>query len=386
MNRSMTAIVGIGYTEFSKQSNRSTLSLAEEACRNAISDAGLTSADVDGMVSFALNDSSPTHAVATALGLPNPGWMLDWLGGGNVASAVVGAADAAIRAGQAETVVVYRAMNGRSGKRLGGTGQPQTASGPRQFMAPLGWMTYPQHIAMWCRRHMERYGTSKDALGRIATVTRAHAGNNPRAQHREPMSLADYHNAPKIVDPFGLYDICLETDGACAVVVTSVENARSLRHRPVGVLSSAYGGGRFPGMDLDDDLNYEEMSANFTGPIRDRLFGKAGIGVNDVDVAEIYDCFTYSVIMALEGLGFAAPGEGGAYAEDPSTLTMRSSMPVNTHGGLLSEGYIHGLNHVVEASQQLRNEAGDRQVPGAEVALVTGGAMTVGSGLVLAAV
>ncbi|SHK64351.1 Acetyl-CoA acetyltransferase [Pseudonocardia thermophila] len=380
-----TAIVGLGYTEFMKRSNRSTLSLAEEACRKAIEDAGLSSEDVDGVISFAMNDSAPTQAVATALGLSAPGWMLDWLGGGNVSVAVVGAADAAIRAGLATTVVVYRAMNGRSGMRLGGTGQEMTADGSRQYMAPLGWMTYPQHVAMWCRRHMERYGTSKDALGRIATVTRSHAIRNPRAQQRKPMTLADYHGSPRIVDPFNLYDICLETDGACAVVVTSAERARSLRHRPVGVLSAAYGGRQSPGVDLDDDLAWPDMSENFTGAIRERLFGLAGIGPDDVDVAEIYDCFTYSVIMALEGLGFAKPGEGGDYAQDPSTLTMESSMPVNTHGGLLSEAYIHGLNHVVEATEQLRGQAGERQVPDAEIALVTGGAMTVGSGLILAA-
>lgn len=385
MSKVETAIVGVGYTEFMKRSNRTTLSLAEEACRKAISDAGLGADEVDGVISFALNDSSPTQAVATALGLTSPSWMLDWLGGGNAAVSVIGAADAAIRAGQADTVVVYRAMNGRSGVRLGGTGQEVHAVGSRQYMAPVGWMTYPQHVAMWCRRHMELYGTRKQALARIAMVTRSHARANPRAQQRGPMSESNYRDAPTIVDPFNLYDICLETDGACAVVVTSTERARSLRHRPVGVLSSAYAGRRFPGVDLDDDLAWPELSENFTGALAERLFGNAGVTPNDIDVAEIYDCFTYSVIMALEGLGFAAVGEGGDYAEDPSTLTMGSKMPVNTHGGLLSEGYIHGLNHVVEAALQLRNDAGERQVPDAEVALVTGGAMTVGSGLILGA-
>jgi acetyl-CoA acetyltransferase len=385
MNEPQTAIAGIGYTTFSKRSGRSTLSLADEACRNALADAGLEPADVDGFISFALNDSSLTQAVATALGVPEPGWMVDWLGGGNVAVSVVGAADAAIRAGQADTVLVYRSMNGRSGMRLGGTGQELDAAGSRQYTVPVGWTSYPQHVAMWCRRHMERFGTRKEALARIATVSRSHAQRNPRAQQRAPMSVDDYFASPMIVDPFNLYDICQETDGACAVVVTSIERARTLRHRPVGILSSAYGGRRAPGLDLDDDLAWGDNSENFTGALRDRLFGNAGVGPGDIDVAEIYDCFTYSVIMALEGLGFAPLGEGGAYAEDPSTLALGSKLPVNTHGGLLSEGYIHGLNHVVEATEQLRGDAGERQVPGAELALVTGGAMTVGSGLILAA-
>jgi acetyl-CoA acetyltransferase len=380
-----TAIVGVGRTEFSSDSGRSTLALAEEACRAALADAGLGVGDVDGLVSFAMNDSSPTHAVATALGVPEPGWMLDWLGGGNVAAAVTGVADAAIRAGQADTVLVYRAMNGRSGFRLGGGGREIDASGPRQYMAPVGWTTYPQHVAMWCRRHMELHGTRKEALARIATVTRDHARLNPRAQRRDPMSTEDYLASTPIVDPFNLFDICQETDGAVALLVTSTERARDLPHRPVAILSSAYSGRQFPGRDLEDDVAWAEMAENYTGALRERLLGNAGIGVEDVDVAEIYDCFTYSVIMALEGLGFVERGEGGAYVEDPGTLALGTAMPVNTHGGLLSEGYIHGLNHVAEAVDQLRGDAGERQVPGAEVALVTGGAMTVGSGLVLGA-
>jgi acetyl-CoA acetyltransferase len=311
--------------------------------------------------------------------------MLDWLGGGNVASAVVGAADAVIRAGQAHTVIVYRAMNGRSGRRLGGTGEALDTSGAREFMVPVGWTTYPQHIAMWCRRHMECYGTTSEQLGRVALVSRQHAGLNPHAQQREPLTLEAYLDSPMIVEPFRLLDICLETDGACALVVTSVERAQHLARPPVGILSCAYGGRRAPGTDLDDDLAWPEMSANFTGAIRDRLFGQAGVTVADIDVAEIYDCFTYSVLMALEGLGFVGPGEAGPYVEQPSSLVLGGDMPVNTHGGLLSEGYIHGLNHVVEATRQLRGEATGRQVDGAEVALVTGGAMTVGSGLILGA-
>jgi acetyl-CoA acetyltransferase len=379
-----SAIVGVGYTEISRNSGRSTLQLAVEASKAAIGDAGLRTQDVDGFITYALNDSDAAMSLPMALGVENPGLMLDWAeGGGNVACGVVGLADAAIRAGLSKTVVVYRSLNGRSGHRLGGSGQAIDSNGTREFMTPVGWITYPQFVAMWTRRHMELYGTTYDHLGMVAVKTRRNAVDNPRAQLRKPITLEEHHASPMICDPFRLFDICLESDGACAVVVTSVERSRECAKPPVGILAAAHGGVTGPGRDLSDVIGQQELGRNFGYGIRDRLYGNAGVGPDDLDFAEIYDCFTGTVLLSLEGMGIVETGEAGPYVMESDTLVLGGRLPVNTHGGLLSEGYLHGLNHVTEAVQQLRNECGPRQVEGAEVGLVTAGAMSTGSALIL---
>jgi acetyl-CoA acetyltransferase len=235
---------------------------------------------------------------------------------------------------------------------------------------------------MWCRRHMVRYGTTSEQLGHVAVEFRKNAARNERAMKRQPITLADHQASRMIVDPFHLLDICLESDGACAVLVTSAERARDLRHKPVYIMGAAYGGGPNQGDDLFDAIRWPDHTQNFTKYIADELWSSAEVSPDDVDVAEIYDCFTYTVIMGLEGLGFCPPGEGGRFVEDGG-IAFESKLPVNTHGGLLSEAYIHGFNHVFEAVEQLRGTAGPRQVADAEIALTTAGAMTCGSALVL---
>jgi acetyl-CoA acetyltransferase len=380
-----SAIVGVGYTEISSNSGRSTLQLATEAAQAALADAGLEAGDVDGLVTYHLDDSDPELSLAQTLGLENTGVMLDWSdGGGNLACAVVGLADAAIRAGMASTVIVYRSLNGRSGRRLGGMGQGVDSTGSRQFMTPVGWTTYPEMIAMWARRHMEVYGTESKHLGTVAVKSRAHAAENPRAQMREPITLDDYFGSPVICDPFRLYDICLESDGACAVVVTAADRAQDTAKPPVGILGAVHGGtASGPGGDLADVLGMGDLARNFGWGVRDRLYGMAGVTPADLDFAEIYDCFTASVILQLEGFGIVGPGEAGPYVAQDDAFSLGSMLPINTHGGLLSEGYLHGLNHVTEAALQLRGECGPRQVEGAELGLVTAGAMATGSALVL---
>ncbi|MBN9068761.1 MAG: transporter, partial [Rhizobiales bacterium] len=174
----------------------------------------------------------------------------------------------------------------------------------------------------------------------------------------------------------------LESDGACAVLVTSADRARDMKHRPVYIMGGAYGGGPNQGEDLFDAIRWPDHSRNYSAYIRDELWGSAGIGPSDIDVAEIYDCFTYSVLMQLEGFGFCGEGEGGPFVES-GAIRREGKLPVNTHGGLLSEAYIHGFNHVLEAVRQLRGDAGERQIADAEIALTTAGAMTCGSAMVL---
>lgn len=376
------AIVGIGWTKYSKNSGVSVLSLALEACTKAIDDAGLKVEDIDGIVTYNMGDSVPPMAVATYLGLPQLRYNLEYRAGGNGASSSVATAALAVIGGMARNVVVFRAMNGRSGFRLGGSGWVPEASGEAQFTFPFGWVTFAQYLAMWCRRHMIEYGTTSRQLGAIAVACRKHASLNERAQMRTPITIEEHQNSPLIVDPFRLLDICVETDGGCAVVVTTAERARDLRHRPVYIMAAAHGGGPKPGYEFNGFIPWEDYTKCYAHYIAPQLFGMAGITPKDVDVAEIYDCFTFSCLLQMEGFGFCKPGEGGAFVEG-GRIELGGELPLNTHGGLLSEGYIHGLNHVVEAVSQLRGEAGPRQVKDAEVALTSGFGTTTGSALLL---
>lgn len=248
---------------------------------------------------------------------------------------------------------------------MGGTGRGVPVSPEVQYQAPYGYVAPPQQFAMYARAHMLRYGTRAEHFGRLAVTQRANAVKNPRALMRTPITLDDYLSSRWIAEPFRLLDCCLETDGACAVVVTTAERARSLRRPPVLISGAAWGGGtsHLSGGGADPTVT----AAAALAP---RLYAQAGLGPGEVDVAELYDCFTYSVIVQLEDYGFCAKGEGGPYVESGATA-LDGPLPVNTHGGFLSEGYVHGLNHVAEAVSQLRGDAGDRQVPGAEVALST---------------
>ena len=374
--RDKYAIAGIGYTDFTKQSGRTTRALASEACLKAINDAGLDPDEVDGIVSYNMGDSDPGIAVATELGLPRAHYMNDVFGGGNVAVMIMLTAAAAIEAGLAKNVLCFRSMNGRSGVRLGGS-RDQNAYGFTQYTAPFGWITYPQAMAMWCRRHMSKYGTTNAQLGAIAVNARRNAELNARAMQRKPMTLDDYFASRPIVDPFKMYDICLESDGACAVLVTSAERARDLKQKPIYISGGAYGGGPSQGLSFEDILRWPDLAHNYAPYIADDLWNSAGVRPKDMDFAEIYDCFTYSVIMQLEGFGFCKEGEGGPFVEDGRRIGMDGEIPINTHGGLLSEAYIHGLNHTIEAVEQLRGQAGARQVKDASIGLVTAGAMII---------
>jgi acetyl-CoA acetyltransferase len=376
------AIAGIGYTDFSKNSGRTVRRLASEACLAAVRDAGLDLSQIDGFCSFNMGDSVQGIAVATELGIPNLKWSVDLYAGGNAANLIVSNAAAAIHAGMATHVLCFRAMNGRSGYRFGGGGNAARAAGITQYTAPFGLMTYPQAMAMWCRRHMIDYGTTSEQLGTLAVTFRDNALRNPRAMMTTPLTLEDYLASRMIVDPFRMYDICLESDGACAVLVTSADRARDLRPKPVYISSAVYGGGPNQGEDLFDLLRWPSHSHNCYKYLATDLWGAAGIGPADLDFAQIYDCFTYSVLMALEGLGFCREGEGGDWIQG-GRIGRDGELPLNTAGGLLSEAYIHGFNHVIEAVQQLRGEAGERQVPGAQIGLTTAGAMTCGSALIL---
>jgi acetyl-CoA acetyltransferase len=364
--RDRAAIVGIGATEFSKNSGVSTLALALRAIAAALADAGLAIGDVDGVACHRVGDSVPAVLVAHSLGVQDLRFHYDLFGGGSASAGVLAGAAMAVASGQAECVVCWRAINARSEWRMGGTGRAAPDTPEYQYLVPYGHVTPPQHFAMFARAYLDAYGVQAEDLGRIAIQQRANAALSPRAMMRTPLTMEDYLASRWIVEPFRLFDCCLETDAAVALVVTSAEQARDLAQVPVLISGATYGSGHTWYSNRRSDWTTTAAAA-----MSARLYAMAGVGPDDVDVAQLYDAFTPLVLLQLEDYGFCAKGEAAAMVADGVTA-LGGRLPVNTHGGHLSEGYVHGLNHAVEAVTQLRWAGGDRQVAAAEVALSTG--------------
>ncbi len=364
--RDRAAIAGVGYTELTANSGVSTLTLALRAIRAALDDAGLTTADVDGVACHRVGDSVQAALVAQSLGVRDVRYHLDLWGGGSTSASVVGSAAMAVATGFAECVVCWRAINARSEFRMGGTGRSAPDTLEFQYQAPYGYFTPPQQFAMAARAYMDAFGVTAEDLGRVAIGQRGNALENERAMMRKPLTMDDYLASRWIVEPLRLFDCCLETDGAVALVVVPAERAVDLRQVPVLVRGAAYGGGHTLYSNGRGDLT--TTAATDLAP---RLYAAAGVGPHEIDVAELYDAFTPLVLLQLEDYGFCAKGDAAALVTDGATAR-DGRIPVNTHGGFLSEGYVHGLNHVAEAVGQLRGTCGARQVAGAEVALSTG--------------
>lgn len=382
------SVVGIGATDFSKASGRSPLTLAAQATRSALADAGLAPGDVDGIVRCDM-DLVSAPALADSLGVDDLAYWGEAGPGGSGPAAMVAQAVAAIRAGLASTVVVFRALNGRSGNRYGLVGERGAVGGDGnydEFFLPFGMQTAGQFFAVVARRYAHEHGLTveqlADGLGSIALAARAHANRNPAAQFADrPMTRADYLASRMLSDPLRLFDFCLETDGACAVVVTSTERARDLQTTPVAVLGAAQGTGRDvqPGLMFPALLRPSITSWPSAATAR-TLFSRAGVGAADIDVAQIYDCFTITVLVQLEDYGFVPRGQAAQLSE--ADLSVGGALPLNTSGGHLSEAYIHGMNHVVEGVRQIRGTS-TNQVADAELCLVTSAPPPGSSALIL---
>jgi acetyl-CoA acetyltransferase len=386
-HRDKCAIAGIGSTEFSSNSGRSVLTLATQAALSACADAGIQPASIDGIVRCDMDLVRHTDLVES-LGLPDLAYWGEVGPGGSAPSAMVGQAVAAILSGQAETVLVFRSLNGRSGARYGLAGDDDGGlvggnGSYDEYFFPYGLMTSGQIFALIARRHMLQYGTTEKELGSIALACRARANANPDAQmHDRLLTMDDYLEARMISTPLRLYDFCLETDGACAVIVTSAERAADMRQPPVLIRAVAQGTIPHPQPGIQFPVLMREDIATLPAKaVAQRLFTRAGLGPTEVDVAQLYDCFTITVLLQLEDFGFCAKGEGGAFAAS-GAIDLGGSIPINTGGGHLSEGYIQGMNHIVEGVQQMRGES-TSQVPGAEVCLVTSTPLPPGSSLIL---
>ena len=379
--RSTAAIAGIGQTAYAKALPPAAWELAVEAVLAACADAGVDVADVDGMCRFTAPFETVSEAMLVrALGIRELSFFAQAPHGGEALGAVVAHAAAAVSAGLANVVVVYRALSQSRGGRFGradrGAGESATdIVVPEQdnlsFAWPYGLMSPGQLFALWARRYATVHGlTDEDltrTLGTIAITQRQYANSNPAAMMRDrKLDWETYQNARMISEPLRLFDLCLENDGACAFVVTSAERARALRDDPVYVLSATQT--LSPYREPMGIYTGGEMLELFPPAAADRLFGQAGVSRKDIDVAELYDATSYMTLRSLESYGFAADGAGWQYVLDHGTGP-DSPLPVNTHGGHLSEAYLHGMNGILEAVRQLRGTACN-QVAGAEVALV----------------
>lgn len=363
--RDRAAIAGVGSTPYSKNSGVSTLTLALRAIADAVADAGLSIADIDGVACHRVGDSVQAAIVAEALGIQDLHYYVDQFGGGSASHSVVGQAAMAVVTGQADVVVCWRAINARSGFRMGGTGRAAPDTVEFQYQVPFGYATPPQQFAMLASAWMHERGATAEDLGRVALTQRWFAERNPDAMMRTPLTMDDYLASRWIVEPFRLFDCCLETDAAVAVVVTSAERAAGLA-KPAALISGAVWGS---GHTLLSNRRPTTVSA--AAASSRRLWQQAGFGPDEVHVAELYDAFTPLVPIQLEDYGFVPRGEATSFVADGGTA-LGGRLPTNTHGGHLSAGYVHGMNHLVEAVRQLRGECGERQVVGAEVALSTG--------------
>jgi acetyl-CoA acetyltransferase len=380
-----TAIAGIGATEFSKDSGRSELKLAVEAARAALDDAGLTAADVDGMVTFSM-DSNAEIAVARELGAGELTFFSLIGYGGGAACATVHQAAMAVATGSASVVLCYRALNERSGRRFGqvsvGAVQAATSSGiDNGWHYPMGLATPAATVAMAARRYMHTYGATSTDFGTVAVADRKHAATNPAAWfYQRPITLAEHQESRWICEPLRLLDCCQETDGAVAIVVTSLGRARSLQKSPVVIQAAAQGSGpdqyTMTSYYRDDLTGLPEM-----GVVARQLWAQTGLRPADIRTAVLYDHFTPYVLMQLEELGFCARGEAREFIAG-GAIELGGRLPLNPHGGQLGEGYLHGMNGIAEAVRQMRGTSVN-QVPGAGPVLVTAGTGVPTSGLIL---
>jgi acetyl-CoA acetyltransferase len=370
------AIAGVGESERSRKSGKSPLEMGLVAARRAIADGGFEPHEVDAVLSYNDHDSVDSHTLATYLGI-RPNSQKDIIGGGGCTETLIADAAGLISLGLARTVLIYRSMNGRSGLRMGGSGERSN-----EFTSTYGLVTPGQRFGMVATRHMYETKLTREHLGAVCMTFYAHAQLNPRAyMYGRPLTWDAYYAAPMVAGPFGLHDCCTETDEANAIIVTSVERARDSRQPAVAVDAVvARNSVRHSNQFSMDDIT--EVGSEHAAR---QLYGLSEIGPADVQVAAVYDCFSWVVLRQLEAFRLVGWGEAGEFALN-GNLRIGGRLPTNTAGGMLSEGYTHGMNNVIELVRQLRGEydGTPRQVDRNEVGLVTGWAgPSAASGMIL---
>ncbi|MBM3155703.1 MAG: lipid-transfer protein [Chloroflexi bacterium] len=375
-----SCIVGISETEYSKNSGRSEMRLALEVIKGACDDAGISPKEIDGIVRFSV-DGNQVDEIARNLGLENLRFFPEVFFGGGAGCGTIQMAAMAVALGKAKNVVCFRALNERSGFRYGQMAMAMPMMGHFQYSIPFGLMAPGSMVAVMAVRHMHLYGTKTTDFGEVAVAFRKHANKNPKAMmHSKTLTMEDHANARMLAYPLRLFDYCQETDGACAVLITSPDRAKHLKQKPVYIMATEQGTGSWMEMmtsyqrqNIADLEEYTRMAPH--------LWKEAGIGPKDIDCAQIYDAFSPLVIMQLESFGFCKFGEGGPFVRN-GALQIGGRLPTNTSGGCLSEAYIHGMNQVVEGVRQLRGTS-YVQVPNCKHVLVTSGSGIPTSAIVI---
>ena len=367
--RDKSCVTGIGETAYMRGSTKTAFELQIESSLKAIFDAGLTPKDIDGVIPIGIVSGTADDFIEN-FGISDLRFSALIPHGGASPVMALQCAAAAVASGSCNHVLITFGRNvtaaaiTKAGARIHTMPQfhyvtefeyPMGAIAPAQLYAPMAW------------RHMELYGTTIEQFGEVAVAHREHALLNSNAVMKKPITLEDHRNSRMISDPFRLLDCSLESDGGAACIVSAADRAADMPHRRVFISGVAEGHPESPG----SITQRPEMTSLGIAKAAPRAFQMAGVTHADIDVAEIYDCFTYAVIRQLEDMGFCARGEGGPFVQD-GRIRLGGELPINTHGGLLSQAHVWGLNHIVELVRQLRGNAGCAQVKNAEVGLVTG--------------
>src|SRR5438874_10424622 len=398
--RDKYAIVGVGETTYTRGSNKTTRALGTWAVRNAILDAGLKPTDIDGMLDYSGGDSTSATFIAGDLGL-RLNFYMDGVGGGACTGALVGIAIGIIEAGLCKTVAIFRAMNGYGQVRIGGTGARSAApvAGDMVHNRAYGWQSAGQSFAPTFMRHMYDYGTKPEQVAMVKVAHSHHASNNPKAYYKKRFTVDDVLSSRFICKPLHLLDCCVETDNATAIIVTSADRAKDLKHHPVLIRGVV---GRCNKPRLDMHYQHGPISTVAGHYAKEILWPNSGVGPEDIDITGSYDAFTFTTMLQLEDYGFCKKGEGGQYVSG-GIIELGGRRPNNTAGGHLCEGYTHGMSMVIENVRQLRGTVDDycpkaaegvhtydyapgrcRQVKDAEIAMNLGWAMPpLGSALIM---
>ena len=385
------AITGIGQSDVGRRLGRDPLALTVDACLAAIEDAGLQREDIDGLSTYPGMMAGAGNPGFSGAGITEVHDMLrldlNWFAGGPEAPGQLGSvidACAAVATGLARHVLCFRTVwestaQGSGGRAGMGGGGKFRASGMTQWTLPFGAASAACWIAMFAQRHFHEFGTTREQLAQIALNARKNAGLNPKAIYRDPMSLDDYLSARMISEPFCLYDCDIPCDGATAVIVSHIDAARDLRKPALQVQSVGTALHGRPSWDQFDDLT--TMATRDVGKM---LWERTDLKPSDVDVAECYDGFSFITMAWLEALGFCGKGESGPFIEGGARIALDGEIPLNTHGGQLSAGRLHGYGFLHEACVQLWGEGGERQVPGSpEVGIAAAGGGPLGGCLMI---
>ena len=366
--RDKACVTGIGETIYMRGSTKTAFELQIESSLKAIADAGLSPKDIDGVIPIGIVSGTADDFIDN-FGLPDLRFSAVVPHGGASPVMALQCAAAAVASGACNHVLItfgrnVSAASNKAGARIHSMPQFHYVT---EFEHPMGASAPAQLYAPMARRHMELYGTTVAQFGEVAVACREHALLNGNAVMKKPITLEDHRNSRMIADPFRLLDCSLESDGGAAVIISAADRAADLRHRRVYIAGVAEGHPDSPG----SITQRPDMTSLGIAKAAPRAFRMAGVTHADIDVAEIYDCFTYAVIRQLEDMGFCANGEGGPFVQG-GRLRLGGALPTNTHGGLLSQAHVWGVNHIVELVRQLRGDAGAAQVSGAEIGLVTG--------------